>query len=242
MRAFFHILLLALMSVSTVSVADELGKLRGTVNFCGQGGVDGMQVYVPGQPYVVITAADGHFQFELPEGRYDLYYRLHDRVLNRNNDVQVREGETTDLSAIVFCDKAIAVPDIPAVESEVTTPAAKACEGAGCQDADGDGAVAAQDCDDNNAKMYPGAVEFCDGLDNNCNGVIDDNVSPSVPHGLGSCEAGHMTVLSCDSGYGDCDGAGSNGCESNLKKDVENCGSCGNACTMVENCLLGVCE
>ena len=40
-------------------------------------------------------------------------------------------------------------------------------------DADGDGYT--EECDDNNADIYPGAAEFCDGLDNDCNGVVDDD-------------------------------------------------------------------
>lgn len=43
------------------------------------------------------------------------------------------------------------------------------------RDADGDGYDASSDCDDNNAITNPGAVEVCDGLDNNCNGDIDEN-------------------------------------------------------------------
>ncbi len=40
-------------------------------------------------------------------------------------------------------------------------------------DRDGDGYT--EDCDDNNPLIYPGAAEFCDGLDNDCNSVVDDN-------------------------------------------------------------------
>jgi hypothetical protein len=42
-------------------------------------------------------------------------------------------------------------------------------------DADGDGYEIWFDCDDNNAAVYPGALEFCDGVDNNCDGNVDLN-------------------------------------------------------------------
>ncbi len=42
-------------------------------------------------------------------------------------------------------------------------------------DADGDGFAEADDCDDANADIHPGAVERCDGQDNNCDGLVDDN-------------------------------------------------------------------
>ena len=33
------------------------------------------------------------------------------------------------------------------------------------------------DCDDTNAAAHPGGVEVCDGVDNDCNGIIDDNAT-----------------------------------------------------------------
>ncbi|WP_235296784.1 MopE-related protein [Portibacter marinus] len=43
-------------------------------------------------------------------------------------------------------------------------------------DADNDGFYNYEDCDDRNAASYPGAVEICDGLDNNCDGLIDEDL------------------------------------------------------------------
>jgi len=44
-------------------------------------------------------------------------------------------------------------------------------------DIDGDSYEADRDCDDNNADVYPGASELCDGLDNDCDDVIDEGLS-----------------------------------------------------------------
>ncbi|RSK40257.1 MopE-related protein [Mangrovimonas spongiae] len=43
-------------------------------------------------------------------------------------------------------------------------------------DDDGDGVTADIDCDDQDANIYPGAPEICDGKDNNCDGNTDEGL------------------------------------------------------------------
>lgn len=59
-------------------------------------------------------------------------------------------------------------------------------------DLDGDGHFAPRpgmipacgdDCDDTSAAAHPGGTEICDGVDNDCNGVVDDGATYSVPPG-----------------------------------------------------------
>ncbi|MFT4975974.1 MAG: hypothetical protein ACI8S6_001869, partial [Myxococcota bacterium] len=44
-------------------------------------------------------------------------------------------------------------------------------------DADGDGYTSDEDCDDNNSVVSPGAEEICDGIDNDCDGDVDESVT-----------------------------------------------------------------
>src|SRR6266446_1198667 len=65
-----------------------------------------------------------------------------------------------------------------------------------CPDADHDGYLACQgDCDDANPAVHPGADEICDGLDNNCNGRVDDLGTTTC--GVGACA---RTVQVCVAG------------------------------------------
>jgi|GEM_PF-2410837 len=61
--------------------------------------------------------------------------------------------------------------DDPKPETGIVNP-----DDTGVQDADGDGYNSDEDCDDNNAATYPGATEECDGVDNDCDDEIDEDV------------------------------------------------------------------
>ena len=41
-------------------------------------------------------------------------------------------------------------------------------------DADNDGFVVPEDCDDSKSTIHPGAEDVCDGIDNNCNDEVDE--------------------------------------------------------------------
>jgi hypothetical protein len=51
-----------------------------------------------------------------------------------------------------------------------------------------------------------------------------------------------LGVCDCKSGYDNCDGLWSNGCEKNLTNDANNCGGCGNSCGTNGACINSQCE
>jgi hypothetical protein len=58
------------------------------------------------------------------------------------------------------------------------------------------------DCDDANAAVNPGATEVCDGIDNNCNGLVDDN-----DPGIDPAELSTWYLDDDGDGFGDPDAA-----------------------------------
>jgi len=73
---------------------------------------------------------------------------------------------------------------------------------------------------------------------NNCGAC---GVACSAAHAASACVAGSCTVQACDAGYGDCDGNGADGCETNLGTDVNNCGACATECDAGRTCSDGLC-
>jgi hypothetical protein len=137
--------------------------------------------------------------------------------------------------------------------------------GAEC-DSDGDRFTPAQgDCDDKNPAIGPQMPERCDGIDNNCNGKVDEgfDVGQDCANGVGACQVAAKTV--CSASFGSvvcggvvgkprmetCDGI-DNDCNGRVDDvpgqiggDSQNCGGCGIACPAVTNssaaCLMGGC-
>ncbi len=63
-------------------------------------------------------------------------------------------------------------------------------------DDDGDGVNERDgDCDDTNAGIFPGAVDLCDGIDNDCDGQTDENCEP--PPEVTLCETTGGTWTDC---------------------------------------------
>lgn len=97
------------------------------------------------------------------------------------------------------------------------------------------------DCNDTNPDIHPLAIEICDGLDNDCDGVTDDNViacDDGNPCTIDYCTEGGCVFeylpygTECPDGL--CDGGG------NCIMDCTNGCDDGNPCT-IDYCIFGEC-
>ncbi|AKT37134.1 choice-of-anchor L domain-containing protein [Chondromyces crocatus] len=94
-----------------------------------------------------------------------------------NTRAPLAGGSTNNLLQIVICDAGDTAFDSGAFVSGLNGCIGEDCSGTvpcALIDNDGDGINSCDDCDDANPNTYPGAPEYCDGVDNNCNGEIDE--------------------------------------------------------------------
>jgi hypothetical protein len=93
----------------------------------------------------------------------------------------------------------------------------------------------------------PFDIRVCKDLDSddqNCgacgNGCPQPEVKP--PHTVSGCQGGECGHLKCETGYDDCNGKiETDGCETALASDPNNCGACGFKCNPGQECSNGQC-
>lgn len=100
-------------------------------------------------------------------------------------------------------------------------------------DKDGDGhpplVCGGGDCNDADPNVFAGAIERCNGEDDNCNGIPDDRATCS---GGGVCQQGQCTCPPQNLCNGLC---------VDFTSDFYNCGSCGTSCKAGELCQSSRC-
>ncbi len=80
------------------------------------------------------------------------------------------------------------------------------------------------------------SAELCDGLDNNCDGTVDEGVN------CGAQSVCTNAACVCQTGFADCDTNPANGCEVDTLTDAAHCGNCVTACDAGEICDNGTCQ
>ena len=118
------------------------------------------------------------------------------------------------------------------------------CDLANASESCAGGSCAVASCFSGYADCNGAAVDGCEAAlatdVSNCGACGSDCYND---HGTTACSAGNCAPT-CDSGWSDCDGDPSNGCETNINT-LNNCGSCGSSCELAngsESCAAGTCE
>lgn len=130
-------------------------------------------------------------------------------------------------------------PD-PCTTGERCDPATRVCLHDvldGDRDGDPPRSCGGTDCDDSEPRRRPGLPELCDGVDNDCNGMLDDHTTDCSYPGA-ACQMGHCACA--NSRWTRCEASVGWACV-DTQVDLNNCGQCVAPCGM-GSCASGHCQ
>lgn len=145
---------------------------------------DGLGEVLAGAPYATVAGIANAGRALLLSGADGSLLRRLERPDEAADDNLGFSVDGTDLTGDGVVDLLVGCSsdDIPKLGADSGTLAIFVTE----SDCDGDGVTpAAGDCDDSSAERFPGHEETCDGLDNDCNQQIDEDVDGD---GYDACE------------------------------------------------------
>ena len=133
--------------------------------------------------------------------------------------------------------------EAPQEQVLVCVPDEGRCEPKLCRDEDGDGYgrgpdCLGLDCADDNPEINEGvSVDLCDNVDNDCDGLFDENFAPEAC-GEGVCQGQTL----CDTGRISCDGPEPMGEDANCNAVDEDCDGSTDEAYQPISCGLGACS
>jgi len=203
-------------SYGSIGCSSWLGKIEGTVQCESGDPVVGATVYIPGDSFVSITDDDGLYLLRaVPDGLYNVIVRMQGREIVRHVDVEVVAGTTTlldittNLCGEEVCDGVDNDWD-GAIDEDLVGELCELQAGvcAGSQKICG-GLAGWLPCSLTTYMAYSPHYEqteiTCDGLDNDCDGLTDENLDRACgASSIGQCELGTQTCV--DGQWGVCEG------------------------------------
>ena len=180
--------------VMPVRDLSHCGKIQGVVTFCGQNAPVGTKIYIPGKSFFVKTGASGTYELLwIPAATYNLVVEIPGQASFSVNNIVVKKKRITEYDIDV------------------------------CVDNDGDGFTAFDDCNDNNPGINPGAVELCDGIDNNCDGSVDEGCQTCTDaDGDGFfAQLGCNTLVDCDDNEATINPSSPESCNDNIDNNCD---------------------